>query len=65
MTTKRTAPHAHDPVSGASAEGMARSVVAAPPLLGHEQPRGGDIVSYEPLPGGEERKGSLAAHAGG
>ena len=24
-----------------------------------------DIVVYEPLPGGEERKGSLAAHAGG
>ncbi len=25
----------------------------------------GDIVVYEPLPGGEERKGALAAHAGG
>jgi quinol monooxygenase YgiN len=24
-----------------------------------------DIVVYEPLPGGEERKGSLAAHAAG
>ncbi|MBV8989872.1 MAG: antibiotic biosynthesis monooxygenase [Solirubrobacterales bacterium] len=26
---------------------------------------GGDIVVYEPLPGGEHRKGSIAAHAGG
>jgi quinol monooxygenase YgiN len=25
----------------------------------------GEIVVYEPLPGGETRKGSLAAHAGG
>ena len=24
-----------------------------------------DITVYEPVPGGEERKGSLAAHAGG
>jgi hypothetical protein len=24
-----------------------------------------DIVAYEPLPGGEAKKGSLAAHAGG
>jgi quinol monooxygenase YgiN len=26
---------------------------------------GGDIVVYEPVPGGEDRKGSLAAHAAG
>lgn len=26
---------------------------------------GGDIVVYESLPGGEHRKGSIAAHAGG
>lgn len=26
---------------------------------------GGEIVVYEPLPGGEARKGSIAAHAGG
>lgn len=26
---------------------------------------GGDIVVYEPLPGGEPAKGSLAGHAGG
>ena len=26
---------------------------------------GADIVLYEPLPGGETKKGSLAAHAGG
>jgi quinol monooxygenase YgiN len=26
---------------------------------------GADIVVYEPLPGGEPKKGSLAAHAGG
>jgi quinol monooxygenase YgiN len=25
----------------------------------------GDIVVYEPIPGGETKKGSLAAHAGG
>lgn len=33
----------------------------APELFGES----GDITVYEPLPGGEERKGSLAAHAGG
>jgi quinol monooxygenase YgiN len=33
----------------------------APELFGQS----GDIVVYEALPGGEPRKGSLAAHAGG
>jgi len=39
---------------------IAAALARATELFGES----GDITVYEPLPGGEERKGSIAAHAG-